>query len=68
MDQRNSVIQCEALSSHTARRIFATLAIAKGIPAQVVMRITGHTTEREFNKYVNISDAQNAAVFHQYWN
>ena len=63
-----SVTQCEALSSHTARRTFATLAIAKGIPAQVVMRITGHTTEREFNKYVNISDAQNAAVFRQYWN
>ena len=56
------------LSSHTARRTFATLAIAKGIPAHVVMRITGHTTEREFNKYVNISDAQNAAVFRQYWN
>ena len=32
------------------------------------MRITGHTTEREFNKYVNISDAHNAAVFRQYWN
>ena len=47
---------------------FLFAAIAKGIPAQVVMRITGHTTEREFNKYVNISDAQNAAVFRQYWN
>ena len=43
------------------------LAIAKGMPAQVVMRITGHTTDREFNKYVNISDAQNAAVFRQYF-
>ena len=59
--------QWEQLSSHTARRTFATMAIQKGVPTKVVMNITGHNTEREFNKYVNISGEQNAELFRQYW-
>jgi hypothetical protein len=43
------------------------MAIQKGVPTKVVMNITGHNTEREFNKYVNISGEQNAELFRQYW-
>ena len=41
--------------------------IQKGVPTKVVMNITGHNTEREFNKYVNISGERNAELFRQYW-
>ncbi len=59
--------QWEQLTSHTARRTFATLAVQRGTPVKVVMNITGHSTEREFNKYVNISAEKNAEVFASYW-
>ena len=60
--------QWEQLTSHTARRTFATLAVQRGTPVKVVMNITGHSTEREFNKYVNISAEKNAEVFASFWN
>ena len=59
--------QWEQLTSHTARRTFATLAVQRGTPIKVVMNITGHSTEREFNKYVNISAEKNAEVFASFW-
>ena len=49
--------QWEQLTSHTARRTFATLPFS-GTLIKVVMNITGHSTEREFNKYVNISEKE----------
>ena len=59
--------QWEQLSSHTARRTFATMAVQRGIPIKVIMNITGHSSEREFNKYVNISAEKNAELFASYW-
>ena len=59
--------QWEQLTSHTARRTFATLAVQRGTPIKVVMNITGHSTEREFNKYVNIAAEKNAEVFASFW-
>lgn len=53
----------ELISNHTARRSFATNAILKGIPRTVVMRITGHRTEKSFNKYLRMSAVESAKVF-----
>ncbi|MDD4972598.1 MAG: phage integrase SAM-like domain-containing protein [Paludibacter sp.] len=41
----------EMLTSHTARRSFASNLIVRGIPKQYIMAVTGHKTESSFNKY-----------------
>ena len=48
------------VSSHTARRSFATNAVLAGIDISFIMKITGHSTEKEFRKYVKIDDVISA--------
>lgn len=50
----------ELVSSHTARRSFATNAFKSGIPSISIMLITGHRTEKSFLKYIKISAEENA--------
>ncbi len=50
----------EAVSTHTARRSFATNFYEMGIPAINLMQITGHSTEKQFMGYINIDKKQNA--------
>lgn len=45
----------EAISSHTARRSFATNLYLEGFPVLDLMKITGHTTEKAFMKYIRHS-------------
>lgn len=42
----------ELISSHTARRSFATNLYIKSKNARMVMEFTGHTTEENFRKYI----------------
>lgn len=48
------------VSPHTARRSGATNMYLAGIPAQSIMKITGHQTEQSFMKYLRISKEENA--------
>lgn len=48
------------VTSHTARRSFATNAFIAGVPTISIMKITGHKTESSFMKYIKISDKENA--------
>ena len=41
----------ELITSHTARRSFASNLLSRGIPKQYIMAVTGHKTESSFNKY-----------------
>lgn len=50
----------DMISTHTARRTFATNAFLNGIPSRQIMKITGHTTEKNFNRYIRISALDNA--------
>lgn len=40
------------ISSHTARRTFATINTMRNIPRQKILRATGHNTETSFIKYI----------------
>jgi site-specific recombinase XerD len=42
----------ELITSHTARRSFASNLLIRGIPTRFIMAATGHKTEANFNKYV----------------
>jgi len=53
----------EMVSTHTARRSFATNMFKRGIPALSIMQITGHSTEKSFMTYIKISKEENALRF-----
>lgn len=50
------------ISSHTARRSFATNAYKSGIPTIAIMKITGHKKESTFLKYIKVSEEENAEM------
>ena len=50
----------ELISSHTARRSFCNNKFLKGLPASVIMKFSGHSSERSFLKYLKL-DAEVAA-------
>jgi len=55
-----TVPKYERLTSHVGRRSFATNFFLLGIPAAMLMQITGHSTEKQFMEYVAISGRRNA--------
>ena len=44
------------LSTHAGRRTFICNALALGIPAQVVMKWTGHSDYKAMKPYIDIAD------------
>jgi integrase len=54
--------QYELLSTHTARRSFATNAFKEGVPSLAIMKITGHRTEVAFLRYIHITKEENAVL------
>lgn len=56
----------ELISSHTCRRSFATNLYGK-IPNRSIMAITGHRSEREFEKYVKRTKDEHANIVKDYW-
>lgn len=54
--------KCEFVSSHTARRSFATNAYKAGVPTLAIMAITGHRTEKVFLKYIRVSKEEHAKL------
>lgn len=58
----------EKLTVHTARRTFVTLNLGKGMSAEFVMKLTGHTSYKSFQRYVNLTPqrvAEEFAKFHE---
>lgn len=45
----------ELITSHAARKTFATLSLLMGMPERVVRNITGHKKEETFKRYVNFT-------------
>lgn len=56
------------VSSHTARRSFATNLYKSGFPAISIMAITGHKTQEAFLKYIKVSEEEHAALLMKHWN
>ncbi len=50
----------ELITSHTARRSFATNLYRRGIPSTQLMMLTGHKTEDAFLRYIKVSKEDNA--------
>lgn len=63
-----TVPKCNLITTHTARRSFATNLYLSGFPAISIMKITGHRTETAFMKYIKISKEENAKLLQLHWN
>ena len=55
------------ISSHAMRRSFATNFYRKCRNAQMVMKITGHTTEQNFKRYLRWNEEENADMAMKYF-
>ena len=55
----------QLISSHTARRSFATNSTKRGIPSNIIMTATGHKKESTFRKYVQTTDRENIDLFNK---
>ena len=52
----------QLVSSHTARRSFATNLYKSGFPSISIMQITGHKTESSFLKYIKVTKEEHAKM------
>ncbi|MFZ7115665.1 MAG: site-specific integrase [Bacteroidota bacterium] len=57
----------ELVTTHTARRSFATNLYLQGFPAISIMKITGHKSEQSFLKYIKVSQEENARKLMEFW-
>jgi len=57
----------QEVSSHTCRRTFCTLKFLKGMPAQAIMKFSGHRTERNFLKYLKLDAELTARKYNEYF-
>lgn len=60
-------LKYEEVSSHTCRRTFCTLKFLKGMPAQAIMKFSGHKTERNFLKYLKLDAELTASKYSEYF-
>ena len=57
----------QLVSSHTARRSFATNLYKSGFPSISIMQITGHKTESSFLKYIKVTKEEHAKMLMMHW-
>jgi len=62
-----TVLKYQMVTSHTARRSFATNLYLAGFPAIGIMKITGHRTEKAFMKYIRITPRDTANQLAAFW-
>ncbi len=60
----------QVVTTHTARRSGATNMYKAGIPRKAIMLLTGHKTERQFEKYIKLTAEENAEILmgHAFFN
>ena len=52
----------QLVGMHTARRSFATNMYKRRFPTISIMKLTGHTTESNFLKYIKVTPEENAVM------
>ena len=55
------------VTTHTARRSFATNLYKSGFPSISIMAITGHVTEKSFLKYIKVTPDEHAKKLQLHW-
>jgi integrase len=60
-------LKWELLTTHTARRSFATNMYKAGVPSITIMGITGHQTEKAFLRYIKVTPDEHAKILMGYF-
>tara|TARA_R110000744_G_scaffold321478_1_gene427592 strand:- start:1391 stop:2617 length:1227 start_codon:yes stop_codon:yes gene_type:complete len=60
VEQSKELPKNKMISTHTARRSFCTNMYKKGMPIYDIMHFSGHSSEKEFYKYIRIEKEQRA--------
>ncbi|MBV6405541.1 MAG: Tyrosine recombinase XerC [Flavobacteriales bacterium] len=58
--------KAELVTTHTARRSFATNMYLAGVPVRTIMAITGHKTEQAFRLYIRLDADEHADILQAY--
>ncbi len=58
----------EFVTTHTARRSFATNLYSFGCPTRSIMAITGHQTESAFRAYIRLNNEEHADIVQHFMN
>lgn len=70
--QNNQIVEVQEkrydmVTTHTARRTFATHEVLNGTSIYLIMAITGHRTEKDFWKYVKLDNPAKGLQLLQSW-
>jgi len=65
--KEKSFLKWELLSTHCARRSFATNLFKQGFPAISIMKITGHKSEKTFMRYIKVTEDEIANMLEDHW-
>lgn len=57
----------QIVTTHTARRTFATNAYLQKIQTLTIMAVTGHKTEKAFLKYIKVTPKEHARIMADVW-
>jgi integrase len=57
----------ELIHLHTGRKTFCTLSLERGMSAEEVMSISGHTDYKSFKRYINITEKRKKVVMIDKW-
>jgi hypothetical protein len=57
----------ELLTTHSARRSFASNEYLAGTPSITIMAITGHKSEAAFLKYIKLTPSEHAKLLKDHW-
>jgi integrase len=64
----DNLARWQQLTTHTARRTYATNHFKSGkVSAMTIMAITGHTTEKNFQRYIKCSPTDHARMMPTSW-
>jgi integrase len=55
------------VTSHTCRRSFCTNEFLAGTPVELIMKISGHKSVKDFYKYIRITPEEAAKIIHELW-
>ena len=59
--------KCDVISSHAARRSFATNMFLAKVQPITIMAITGHKTEKAFLRYIRVTPSEHAEILMGYF-
>ena len=63
----NTFPKYELISFHTGRKTFVTLSLEKGMSAEEVMTISGHTDYKSFARYSHVTEKRKKVVMLKAW-